>query len=217
MLALTANRLASPARSSPRPIDVSALLRRVVAGSSDALADHEVLVAAPEDASASLDVAVTEQILQRLLANAVRFSPPGSPVEIEATATGDDLRIAVSDRGSGMSQGDLEQAFEPFYRGGDVLRRETRGLGMGLAVVNTLARSIGARVEAESQEGRGTRVTLVVPGALVGGTRDGGATTPTGSRSVLSRRHTGSAGGRRAPTTPTPADLVAEGGVGTDR
>lgn len=219
VLALTAHRLATPSRSSPRPIEVAGMLHRAVSGLEDQLADHEVLVVAPEGVAAIADVTVIEQILQRVLTNAAKFSPSGSPIELEASRAGDGLRISVSDRGHGMAQEDLDQAFEPFYRAGDVLRRETRGLGLGLAVVAALARSVGARVEAESQQGQGTRVTLVLPGALVDAPHedDAGARSEADMRSVLGRGHTGTAGGRRAPTTRPPADLVAEGGLGTDR
>lgn len=95
--------------------------------------------------------------------------------ELEAATVGGDLRITVSDRGPGMDREDLERAFEPFYRGGDVLRRQTRGLGLGLAVVTALAASVGAHLEADSEPQRGTRVTVILPDAVEAGVRTVGA------------------------------------------
>lgn len=175
VLELTALRLASPDEPSLRGVEVARLLRRTVTALERVLADHEVRVHAPEGVVAHLDVAATQQILRHLLANAAKFAPHGTPVELEADTVGGDLHITVSDRGPGMDPDDLERAFEPFYRGGDVLRRQTRGLGLGLAVVTALAASVGAQLEADSQPQRGTRVTVILPDAVEVGVRTVGA------------------------------------------
>lgn len=166
ILELTAHRLAAPGQPSLRPVDVERLLRRTVSDLNGALDAHDVLVVAPEGTVARLDVAATQQMLRHLLTNAAKFAPAGTPIEVEAQVTGADLRLAVSDRGPGMEAEDLERAFEPFYRGGNVLHRETRGLGLGLAVVNALAASVGAHLEADSKPQRGTRVTVTLPEAV---------------------------------------------------
>jgi signal transduction histidine kinase len=166
ILDLTAHRLAAPDEPSLRPVEVAGLLRRTVSDCNGMLADHDVLVLAPEGVVALLDVAATQQILRHLLANAAKFAPAGTPIEVEARTEGPQLCLVVSDRGPGMDAEDLERAFEPFYRGGDVLRRDTRGLGLGLAVVNALAVSVGAHLEADSARGLGTRVTVILPDAI---------------------------------------------------
>ena len=166
ILELTAHRLATPDEPSLRPVEVSGLLRRTVNDCNGMLAAHDVLVVAPDGVVANLDAAATQQILRHLLANAAKFAPAGTPIEVEGRAEGADLRLAVSDRGPGMDAEDLERAFEPFYRGGDVLRRETRGLGLGLAVVNALALSVGAHLDADSAPERGMRVTVTLPDAV---------------------------------------------------
>ena len=166
ILELTAHRLATPAEPSLRPVEVAGLLRRTVSECNGMLDAHDVLVLAADEVVAQLDVAATQQMLRHLLANAAKFAPAGTPIEVEARAEGPDLRLVVSDRGPGMDAADLERAFEPFYRGGDVLRRETRGLGLGLAVVHALAASVGARLEADSAPERGTRVTVTLPAAV---------------------------------------------------
>jgi signal transduction histidine kinase len=166
ILELTAHRLATSNEPSLRPVEVAGLLRRTVSDCNGMLDAHDVLVLAQDRVVARLDVAATQQMLRHLLANAAKFAPAGSPIEVEARADGADLCLVVSDRGPGMDTEDLERAFEPFYRGGDVLRRETRGLGLGLAVVNALAVSVGAHLDAESAPERGTRVTVTLPDAV---------------------------------------------------
>ena len=172
VLELTAHRVAAPTRSSSRTVDVGDLLRTATDDLAETLADHEVLVIVDEEVTAHLDAPVMQQMLRHLLTNAAKFSPSGSPLEVEAEARSAELRIAVSDRGRGMAPEELERAFEPFYRAGNVLHRETRGLGLGLAVVSALAPSVGARLEAHSEPGAGTRVTLVLPDAVAVGPRD---------------------------------------------
>ncbi len=166
ILELTAHRLATSDEPSLQPVEVAGLVRRTVSECNGMLDAHDVLVLAPDGVVAHLDVAATQQMLRHLLANAAKFAPAGTPIEIEAQADGADLRLAVSDRGPGMDAEVLERAFEPFYRGGDVLRRETRGLGLGLAVVNALAVMVGADLEADSAPKSGTRVTVTLPNAI---------------------------------------------------
>ena len=166
ILELTAHRLATSDAPSLRPVEVAGLLRRTVSDCNGMLDAHDVLVLAPDGVVARLDVAATQQMLRHLLANAAKFAPADTPIEVEARSEGPDLCLVVSDRGPGMDAEDLERAFEPFYRGGDALRRETRGLGLGLAVVNALAASVGAHLAADSARERGTRVTVTLPDAV---------------------------------------------------
>jgi two-component system, OmpR family, sensor histidine kinase KdpD len=117
ILELTAHRLAAPGEPSLRPVEVEGCCAAPSAICNGMLAGHDVLVLAPDGVVAHLDVAVTQQMLRHLLANAAKFAPAGTPIEVEARGRGPDLCLVVSDRGPGMDAEDLERAFEPFYRG----------------------------------------------------------------------------------------------------
>jgi len=76
---------------------------------------------------------------------------------------GQKARIIVEDRGPGIKMEDRERIFEPFHRLGSELRRETRGIGIGLSIVKHVAEAHGGRVFVESTPGQGSRFTLELP------------------------------------------------------
>ncbi len=166
LLQLTAQRMGRFAAPSPEPVPLVPLVTRLVTGLHGQLDGRDVAVQIPGEPVVELDVASVEQILRHLLVNAAKFSPAHEPVELRVDTIGRDVRLTVVDRGPGMEPGDLSLAFEAFHRGGDVLRRETRGLGVGLALVAALAETLGATIEPVSVPDRGTEVTLVLPDAL---------------------------------------------------
>jgi K+-sensing histidine kinase KdpD len=163
ILDLTAHRLAASGRAVQEATDVRELIESAVLRLGEAAAGHVVTVDGTAGARVHVDRPVVEQLLRHLLLNAVKFSPAASTVRAEARVVDDGLRLVVADEGIGMTDEDRRRAFEPFYRAGDVLRRETRGLGLGLALVAALAETIDARVQVTSQPGAGTTVTVLVP------------------------------------------------------
>lgn len=167
ILDLTELRLVPPA-SITAPVLVREVIGSVVDALGEALADHEVVVDVPPGLIAAVDTSAVARILTHLLSNAAKFSPVGSRVEVVARARQRDLALRVRDEGIGMAPEDLRRVFEPFVRVGPVLRRETRGVGLGLALVSTLAETAGIRLQATSEPGCGTTITLTLPGAVNG-------------------------------------------------
>jgi K+-sensing histidine kinase KdpD len=106
------------------------------------------------------DAAQLERAIANLLDNAVRFSA-GEQALVRARAQGDRLAIRVVDRGPGISHGDLERVFEPFYQGAE--DRPHEGSGLGLAIVRGLVEVNGGRVWAESMPGQGTTFVIEMP------------------------------------------------------
>lgn len=98
-----------------------------------------------------------KQILLNLLSNAVKFTPEGGEVRVEA-CVGDDggIVISVHDTGIGMKPDEIERALKPFEQIDTGLNRKYEGTGLGLPLVDRLARLNGATLEVESEEGRGT-------------------------------------------------------------
>ncbi len=97
-----------------------------------------------------------EQILVNLVANANRFTPPGGRITVEVREDGGDVIIAVSDTGPGVPADEREAIFQPFYRGRAGSQRSGSGMGMGLAIVKSLAELHGGSVWVESGEGGST-------------------------------------------------------------
>jgi two-component system sensor histidine kinase HydH len=105
------------------------------------------------------DRARMEQVLDNLVDNAVQASPPGAPIELACEESGDDLVLAVRDRGPGFPPGEETTAFEPF--------RTTRvkGTGLGLAIARRIVEAHGGRIRAENPVGGGARVEVRLPRA----------------------------------------------------
>lgn len=125
-----------------------------------ALASHQVAVAG-EAVEVIADRMALGRIMANVLVNAVRYSPPGSPVDVVVTADDKWGRVDVVDHGRGIDESDLEAIFEAFERG---TRAEADGgAGLGLASVHELVRLQGGRVRIAAAPEGGTAVTIELP------------------------------------------------------
>ncbi|MWA03310.1 DUF4118 domain-containing protein [Actinomadura sp. LD22] len=107
------------------------------------------------------DPALLERVLANLVANAVRFNPPGEPVVITASAHGDRLELRVIDRGPGIPPADRDRVFQPFQRLGD--RDNETGVGLGLALARGLAEAMDGDITPEETPGGGLTMILTMP------------------------------------------------------
>ena len=104
-------------------------------------------------------------ILQNLLDNAVKFTPPGGKVACRFEAVDDHVHIHVADTGCGIAPDIQDRVFERFFQA-DASRSgepKVRGTGLGLAIVKHAAERLGASVKLQSAPGEGTTVTVAVP------------------------------------------------------
>jgi K+-sensing histidine kinase KdpD len=104
-----------------------------------------------------VDAAQIDRVLVNLLDNALKFSPPGTPVTLRVESRADELRLHVLDAGPGLDAAARESVFEAFQRGGDGMR----GAGLGLAIARGFAEVNGARIWAEN--GGGGHFVLALP------------------------------------------------------
>lgn len=103
-----------------------------------------------------------EQILNNLLANAIKFTEKGS-VEVTFTAADPELIVTVQDTGIGIPAGKLGGIFETFRQADNGTSRKYGGTGLGLAIARNLAELLGGRISVESSEGVGSTFTLRLP------------------------------------------------------
>lgn len=104
------------------------------------------------------------QILFNLLTNALRHTPTGGCVRINATSAGTVVRLEVRDTGEGLDPDQLEVVFERFYRADSSRSRETGGSGLGLAIVKALCEAHGGQIQASSAgKGQGCTFTVTLP------------------------------------------------------
>jgi signal transduction histidine kinase len=108
------------------------------------------------------------QVLLILLDNALRHTPPGGSITVEAQPQGRHIQIAVADTGTGIAREHLPHVFERFYRADTARGGDGGSSGLGLAIAKGLVEAQGGQIRLGSQPGRGTRVvvTLLSTGSL---------------------------------------------------
>ena len=105
-----------------------------------------------------------KQILINLLGNAVKFTPAKGEIAIAARETSQGfLAISVADTGIGMSPAEVDTALRPFGQVDSGFNKRHEGTGLGLPIAHALARMHGGDLRIDSQKGRGTCVTLLIP------------------------------------------------------
>jgi two-component system phosphate regulon sensor histidine kinase PhoR len=108
-----------------------------------------------------------EQALVNLLDNAVKFNRPEGEVRVEVARTNDDqVSVTIADNGIGIPSADLPRLFERFYRVDKARSREVGGTGLGLSIVKHIVERMHGRVTVESQLGKGSVFTILLPSAV---------------------------------------------------
>jgi PAS domain S-box-containing protein len=106
-----------------------------------------------------------KQVLVNLLSNAVKFTPENGKLGLEVQADKEEKRIMITvwDNGIGISESDLTRLFQPFVQLDSGLAREVTGTGLGLTLVAQMVRLHGGSVAVESEPGKGSRFTVILP------------------------------------------------------
>jgi len=126
-------------------------------------ADIEVRTDAPSGLKVLGDQTLLVTALANLVSNAIAYSPRGSLVSISRRRRGDNIEIAVTDRGIGIALEDQERVFERFFRGDKARSRATGGSGLGLAIVKHVAANHNGSIGVWSKPGTGSTFTLSLP------------------------------------------------------
>jgi two-component system sensor histidine kinase KdpD len=106
-----------------------------------------------------LDSVLMEQVFVNLLENAAKYTPPGTPIEVETRLAKDHVEIEIRDRGPGLPEGQEARIFEKFHRG----RTEGGGAGLGLAICRGIVLAHGGRIWAEQRAEGGACFHIVLP------------------------------------------------------
>jgi signal transduction histidine kinase len=154
------------------PVDLGELARSVVAAMS-VKADHRGIdLGAGGHAGVAVHGDATQLIvlLNNLVENALRYSPPGAVVDVNATTLDGQPTLRVIDSGPGIAEAERERVFARFYRGEEALRhaRDSGGSGLGLAIVRAIAERHDAAVTLHTpRAGHGLEVRVVFPPASI--------------------------------------------------
>jgi signal transduction histidine kinase len=151
------------------PADLEALVSRTIELMRPYAAERQVtLVSASGPAGGELgrrrvDREALQQALMNLVDNAIKHSPAGAEVVVGLEAEPSTVRLSVDDHGSGIPAAEQARIFEPFYRRGSELRRETAGIGIGLSIAKHIVEAHGGRIVVGSDPGSGSRFTIELP------------------------------------------------------
>jgi len=151
----------------PHPVDINDVVAGAVRAAAAAFADKAIDLhhrPSPTPAHATADADRIREILDNLLANALRHTPAGGTVTVTALAHARNLDVTVSDTGEGITAEHLPQVFDRFYRADPARSRATGGSGIGLTIARALARAHHGDLTAASDgKGRGATFTLTLP------------------------------------------------------
>lgn len=116
-----------------------------------------------EDQSFPLDPDMTERIINNLLSNAFKFTPPHGKIILRVRSAEDYVQVSVSDNGTGISKQDLPHIFERFFQTKDSKRVASGGTGIGLALSKELAETMSGQLIVQSEVDQGSTFTLTLP------------------------------------------------------
>jgi PAS domain S-box-containing protein len=148
------------------PVPLAPLLQRVASAMQPAAAAAGLsllLSLPPELPVARADPQRLAQVLQGLLANAIKFTPAGGRVALSAEEGPEGVAIRIADSGIGIPASALPQLFEPFAQLDSGRARRYAGSGIGLYLARSIAEAMGMGLSLDSREGEGTTATLTIP------------------------------------------------------
>ncbi len=147
------------------PVDLAEVVEATVASFRTVTTDHELELtyATPDELMVMGDRDQVRQVLVILLDNAVRYTPAGGRIHVQARADGKEAVLTVHDTGIGIPEEALPRVFERFYRADDARNRQSGGVGLGLAIARELVTRHSGRISVTSTEGAGSTFTVRLP------------------------------------------------------
>lgn len=164
-LLLVAQIQAAELSISPEPIGVDRIAEESVDAATPAAEASGVALVLRADSRAEIDGdhARLGQLLDNLVANALKFTPAGGRVEVRTITMDDMAVIEVRDTGMGIPADEQEQLFERFFRTRAATDRALQGTGLGLTIARAITEAHGGRIEFDSEEGIGTVFRVHLP------------------------------------------------------
>lgn len=149
----------------PSRIDVADIVRASVELQAPRATERGIQfdVSGLEPAVAWADPARLRQVLDNLLSNAIKYNVDDGTIEVGTTADAGHVWIVVRDTGIGISEPELPQLFDRFFRADAVRKTSTHGSGLGLAISREIVRSHGGEITVQSEQGTGTTFVVRLP------------------------------------------------------
>lgn len=151
-------------RTDIRPFALQTIFDRLSASYRRAAQNRALILRfRPTQLAVLSDIALIERLLANLISNAIRYTPEGRRILVAARCRGQQVRIEVRDNGIGIAPEHQAAIFAEFYQVGNTAREQNKGLGLGLSIVDRLARALKIPVELRSLSGAGTTFAITLP------------------------------------------------------
>jgi PAS domain S-box-containing protein len=150
----------------PSSLHVDRILQLVVAMARPRATEKQIEVALeiePGVRPILTDELLVRRIIDNLLSNAIKYTPSGGSVRVVARQRGDNVQVAVTDTGIGLTEEEQSMLFQRFFRSSRPEARQERGTGLGMALVQESIRRLGGHVEVTSKIGQGSTFTVSIP------------------------------------------------------
>lgn len=145
------------------PVALAERVAAVLGRSASLFEEHPIEVEVPDELAVEADPSLLEHVIENLLTNAARHTPPGTRVWVRARRDGPDIEVEVADDGPGIPAVDLPHVLERFYRVGEPTTRPSGGLGLGLALSQQVLEAHGRELTVRSEPGVGTSFVFRLP------------------------------------------------------
>lgn len=164
-LLLLARHEGVPVPVHPQKIRLEELIHVLAARLSKQLDENQISLKLqiPSDFEIFADRFMLEQVLENLLTNAAKYSNQGGEVEVELKELDSQTALVIRDHGIGMTQQEIDQIFERFYRADESRNFSVRGNGLGMAIVKRFSDVLRLKIKIQSEPGNGTLVEVVFP------------------------------------------------------
>ena len=158
-------RIAKRHQREAEPVDLASTCEQAIARLAQFAGERDIQIdfASSGEALVRAEAGDLELIWLNLLENAVQYSPRGSSVVMKLETGDDVVAVSVADQGRGIDAAHLPHIFKRFYRADSSRARATGGVGLGLAITKSLVDFYQGTIRAESEPGRGTRMTVEFP------------------------------------------------------
>ena len=148
-----------------RPVDLASLAAEAVQRARIVAPGRPVTLEAAEPVIVDGDEGRLTQVIDNLIGNAIKHTPPGSPVTVTVAGRAGEAELTVADRGPGMTAEQASRVFERFYRTDGARTRASGGAGLGLAIAAALAAAHGGEITVDTAPGHGAAFCLRLPQA----------------------------------------------------
>jgi signal transduction histidine kinase len=149
-------------------VSLEQLVHRIIARNVNSLEEKNLTINLKigENTMVITDAFMTEQILENIFSNAVKYSYPNQAIEIFTDRSDDQVFLTVKDEGVGMEKEELSKIFDRFYRADKSRSAQSKSHGLGLAIAKRFADLLQIKISVVSQPGKGSSFTLAFPSSV---------------------------------------------------